>query len=219
MKKLLWLIMTVLSLSVYAVDIPQSAQVKYSGSYGIPADMTFERDGNRYKITAAINVPFYNIRFESGGKIEGALLKPSYYRDVRNNKLYASANMNGQQVRYGKADEEKVEQISGVVMDLFTLSWQLAFNEGRLPEKVTLTNGKKLYKVGGLIAKGSETIKVGGKKVSIDLFDVRRGDDIVQYAFAPALGGVPAMIKYDDGNKNYRLMLKEVKMNHQYVQP
>ena len=43
--------------SVYATELPKSATLKYSGSYGIPATMTFTRSGNQYTIVAKIKVP------------------------------------------------------------------------------------------------------------------------------------------------------------------
>ena len=82
---------SVLSLPSYAAELPQSAVLQYSGSYGIPATMTFTRTGNQYKIVSNIKVPLYHIRFESGGNIVGNLLKPTYYRDVRGGKIYAEA--------------------------------------------------------------------------------------------------------------------------------
>lgn len=68
----------------YAARLPQSAVLHYSGSYGIPATMTFERSGNAYKIVSTIKVPLYNIRFESGGTVVGNTL-PTI-------KTYAGAN-------------------------------------------------------------------------------------------------------------------------------
>ena len=42
------------------------------------------------------------MRFESGGTIDGEQLKPSYYRDIRNGKEYASAQFSSSRVRLGK---------------------------------------------------------------------------------------------------------------------
>ena len=193
------------ALSAQAGEIPQSATLKYSGSYGIPATMTFKRSGNSYTVSANINVPLYKIRFESGGTIVGNQLKPSYYRDVRNGKVYASAQFAGGKATYGRAGDVHTEAVAGSVMDLFTLSWQLAFNDGKLPAGLKITNGKKLYHVGG--------------KTQINQLTVQRGDDTVNYAFAPALGNVPAVINYIDGSKKYHLTLKSVSINGQEVKP
>lgn len=204
----------------YGASIPQSATLQYSGSYGIPATMTFKRSGDNYTVSANINVPMYKIRFESGGKIVGNQLKPSYYRDVRNGKTYASAKFSGNKAMYGRADEaQKTESVSGSVMDLFTLSWQLAFSDGQLPSNLKITNGKKLYSVGGLSNAGSASVKVGGGTTTVNQFNVRRGDDLVYYAFAPALNNVPALIKYNDGDKNYNLTLKSVTIDGKVVKP
>lgn len=201
-------------------EIPQSATLQYNGSLGIPAVMHFKRTGDAYTISANINVPLYKISFQSGGKIVGNQLKPSYYRDVRNGKLYASAQFSGNKTTYGRSDETlQRDTVSGSVMDLFTLSWQLAFNDGKLPHNLKITNGKKLYNVGGIQAIGSTTAKLGGRATSVNQFNVRRGDDIVYYAFAPTAHNVPAIIKYNDGNKNYHLTLKSVVINGKKVSP
>ena len=103
------------------------------GSYGIPATMTFTRSGNQYKIVSTIKVPLYNIRFESGGSINGTTLHPSYsQRWPRGGKLYAEAKFSGGNITYGKTGDLKTEK-SGPAMDLFTLAWQLAVNDVRLP--------------------------------------------------------------------------------------
>lgn len=219
LRLLCMLYLGLLSTWVWATDIPDLAELQYSGSYGIPAEMTFKRQNNQYTITASINVPFYQIRFESGGQIEGSTLKPNYYKDIRNGKLYASATMNDQQVSFGRGNHLKTQTVAGPVMDLFTLSWQLAFNGGKLPEHLTITNGKKLYQTNGVVAAGSVPIKVAGKSTMVNQLHVRRGDDTVQYAFAPALGGVPAVIHYDDGDKSYQLRLKSVRINGVVIKP
>ena len=72
-----------LAAPAFTAELPQSAELRYSGSYGIPAVMTFTRNGNNYKIVSNIKVPLYSIRFESGGTISGNTLRPTYYKDVR----------------------------------------------------------------------------------------------------------------------------------------
>ena len=103
-------------------------------------------------------------------------------------------------------------------MDLFTLSWQLAFSDGKLPANLRITNGKKLYPVNGISRAGSSQTKIDGVQTTVQQFNVRRGDDMVRYAFADQLGGVPANIQYNDGSKSYNLNLKSVTINGQRVQ-
>lgn len=208
-----------LGLNAVAAEIPNSAVLQYSGSYGIPATMTFQREGNRYTVSASINVPLYKIRFESGGTIVGNELKPSYYRDVRNGKMYASAQFSGNTATYGKKGETKTETVSGKVMDLFTLSWQLAINNGKLPAHLRITNGKSLYRVGGMSPAGQTKMKIDSVETVVNQFHVQRGDDTVIYGFAPSLNNVPAVIHYNDGDKKYRLNLKSLTINGKQVKP
>ncbi|OSI15857.1 DUF3108 domain-containing protein [Neisseria dumasiana] len=206
-------------LSVSAAELPQSAELKYSGSYGIPATMTFNRNGNSYKIVSHIKVPLYNIRFESGGTISGNRLIPSYYKDVRGGKTYAEAKFGGGKVTYGKAGEQKTEAASGTTMDLFTLAWQLAANDASLPSGLRITNGKKIYRVGGLNKTGSGQYKISGGNTEVNKYRIQRGDSTVNYAFAPAFNNIPAQITYTDDGKTYDLKLTSIKINGQAVKP
>ncbi len=106
--------------------------------------MTFTRSGNQYTIVSRIKVPMYSIRFESGGTISGNTLRPKYYKDVRGGKLYAEAKFSGNSITYGKVGSSETAKTGGTTLDLFTLAWQLAANDARLPSGLTITNGKKL---------------------------------------------------------------------------
>lgn len=205
--------------AAWAADIPQSIRLQYGSNYGIPAVMTFKRDGERYTVQANINVPMYKMRFESGGKIIDNQLRPEYYRDIRNGKTYASARFAEGKATYGHAGNSKTENISGNVMDLFTLSWQLAFNNGQTPDKLYITNGKKIYRAGSISDVGIKSFKINGISTEIHQFKLQRGDDVVHYAFAPALQNVPALIRYSDGGKNYHLTLRSVSIDGVPIKP
>ncbi|WP_373745820.1 DUF3108 domain-containing protein [Neisseria dentiae] len=215
--------LTVLALALtapaLAAPLPQSAELRYSSSYGIPATMTFTRSGNRYKVVSSIKVPLYSIRFESGGTISGNRLIPSYYKDVRGGKTYAEAKFGGGSVTYGKAGEQKTEAASGPTMDLFTLAWQLAASDGKLPAGLTVTNGKKIYPVSGLNRTGSGKYKIGKNTTTVNKYRLQRGDSTVNYAFAPGLNNIPAQISYSDDGKTYDLQLTRVKINGKEVRP
>ena len=43
------------ALPASAAELPQSAELQYSGSYGIPATMTFSRSGNSYPAALRAN--------------------------------------------------------------------------------------------------------------------------------------------------------------------
>lgn len=210
MKKMI--LMGILSISVgaNAADLPESATLKYSSNYGIPAIMTFKRLGNDYVVAANIHVPLYKIRFESGGKIENGVLKPSYYRDVRNGKVYASAVILDNHITLGKTGDTYSEKVSGNVMDLFTLSWQLAMSEGKLPANLRITNGKKMYRVGSLKSLQASSLIIDGHKIDVNRVSVKHEDSTIEYGFATNLGNIPAMIAYVDMGKKYNLVLKNI---------
>lgn len=211
------LIAAVAALPAAAADLPQNAVLKYSGSYGIPATMTFKRQGGRYTIVSDIKVPLYRIRFESGGTVSGNTLQPAYYRDVRGGKTYAEARFNGSRITYGKAGEQKTEAISGPAMDLFTLAWQLAANDAKLPVGLKITNGKKLYTVGGLNKTGGAQYRFAGGSTPVSKYRLNRGDSTVNYSFATALNNIPAQISYTDDGKTYDLKLTSATINGKTV--
>lgn len=223
LKRILWanLITLGIALPVQAAEIPQSAVLKYSGTMGIPATMTFNRSGDTYKVVANINVPLYKIRFESGGKIVGDKLYPSYYKDTRNGKLYAHSKFTQNRIIYGLGHENYSRPITaGNVMDLFTLSWQMAFSEGNLPSNMYITNGKKISRLGAFSRSGSKQMTVAGGKTTVNQFSAQRGEGYVSYAFAPALGNLPAQIGYnDEDGKKYNLTLKSAVINGRTVKP
>ena len=214
------LLLAVFSLSAAASELPHSAVLKYSGSYGIPAVMTFTRNGNSYKIVSSIKVPLYKIRFESAGTISDGILYPSYYKDIRGGKLYAEAKFNGHSVTYGRIKEgEETETVSGPAMDLFTLAWQLAAGDGKLPAGTRITNGKKLYRINSINKTGSSKYKFGKGYIDIDKYRVRRGDSTVGYAFATAFDNIPVQISYTDDGKTYNLRLTGATIDGKPVQP
>ncbi|QEY26091.1 DUF3108 domain-containing protein [Neisseria zalophi] len=208
-----------LSAPTFAAELPQSAELRYSGNWGVPAVMTFNRSGNNYKITSNIKVPLYSIRFESGGTISGNRLIPSYYKDVRGGKTYAEARFGGGKVTYGKAGEQNTEAMTGTTMDLFTLAWQLAANDAKLPAGLRITNGKKIYRISGLNSAGNGQYKIGSGSTPINKYFLKRGDSTINYAFAPELHNIPAQITYSDDGKTYNLQLTSVKINGKEVKP
>lgn len=211
MKRIAALFALLAAHAAYA-EIPQSAYAEYKASLGIPATLSFERNGEQYRIVAKINVPLYKMRFESGGTIEDDTLKPSYYRDIRNGKEYASAQFSGSRVRLGKQNDKRTETAKGTVMDLFSLTWQLAFNDGKLPTPLVITNGKKLYPISRLTPSPSKDMTIGSLKTRTQAFNLRHDNDHIFLALASDLGNVPALIRYNVGGKKYSLTLKTVKM-------
>ena len=214
MNRLAALLCLLAAPAIYA-EIPQSAHAQYKASLGIPATLSFEREGEQYHIVAKINVPLYKMRFESGGTIDGEQLKPSYYRDIRNGKEYASAQFSGSRVRLCKKNDKRTETAKGTVMDLFSLTWQLAFNDGKLPTPLVITNGKKLYPISRLTPSPSKDMTVGSLKTRTQAFNLHHDNDHIFLALASDLGNVPALIRYNVGGKKYSLTLKAVEMDGQ----
>lgn len=199
MKRLV--LLALLAAPVLHAEIPQSARAQYKASLGIPATLSFEREGEQYRIVAKINVPLYKMRFESGGTIDGEQLKPSYYRDIRNGKEYASAQFSGSRVRLGKKDSKHTETAQGTVMDLFSLTWQLAFSNGKLPMPLVITNGKKLYPINRLTPSSSKSMTIGSLKTRTQAYTLRHDNDQIFLALASDLGNVPALISLQRGRQ------------------
>ncbi|MDO5653707.1 MAG: hypothetical protein Q4G39_06350, partial [Brachymonas sp.] len=57
-----------------AAELPRVAELQYVGPFGVPASMHFSRKSNDYKVVVRLNAPFYPMRFESSGTINGDTL-------------------------------------------------------------------------------------------------------------------------------------------------
>ena len=175
---------------------PKNAELHYIGPYGVPAVMTFNQNGGRYNVNADINVPLYKMRFSSSGSISGNRLQPARYSDTRKGRAYA-----------------------GATFDLFTLAWQLALNNGQLPANLHITNGKRVYPVRGMTRLPSARYNINGASIAVNRFRVQRGDDTIEYSFAPDFANIPALIKYTDDGKTYELKLRSGKIDGTPLQP
>ncbi|PSJ79245.1 DUF3108 domain-containing protein [Neisseria iguanae] len=203
-----------------AAELPKSATLEYSGNLKIPATMNFIRTGNSYKIVSTIKVPLYHIRFESAGTISGNTLQPEYYKETRNGKLYTDVKFNGNNITYGKVGNKKSQTVSGTTMDLFTLAWQLAANDAKLPNNLNVTNGKKIYAVNNMTNAGTSGYKFSGGTTPVTKYVIHRGDNTINYSFATELNNIPAQIVYkEDDGKSYNLRLTRLTIDGKTVKP
>lgn len=200
---------------------PQNAELHYVGPYGVPAVMTFSQNGGRYTVNADINVPLYKMRFSSSGGISGKRMQPSRYTDSRHGRPYAGATFDygARTITYGKTGQTESQPLSGPTFDLFTLAWQLALNNGQLPANLHITNGKRVYPVRGMTRLPSARYNINGASIPVDRFRVQRGDDTIEYSFAPDFANIPARIKYTDDGKTYELKLRSGKIDGTPLQP
>lgn len=123
----------------------ESFNLKYSSNYLMPAYVSFNNGNGQYSIQSKINVPLYNIVFSAKGTDKNGLFNMLSYRDTRNGKTYALAEIDSKTVKYGKAKEPlKEEALTMPTFDLFTTAFQLSYYD-KLPNSFQTTNGKKLY--------------------------------------------------------------------------
>lgn len=200
---------------------PAKAELHYVGPYGVPAVMTFEQNNGQYRVVADINAPMYKLRFTSQGRISGNRLSPASYSDTRRGRPYAGATFNygAKTVTYGKTGATETKPMNGATFDLFTLAWQLALNNGQLPANLQITNGKRLYAVQGMTRLAPARYNINGGSIPVNRFRVQRGDDTIEYSFAPDFANIPARIKYTDDGTTYELKLRTAKLDGVTVQP
>ena len=131
--------------SMISTAYAENFNIKYSSNYLMPAYVNFKHDSGKYEIQSKINVPLYNIVFKANGLEKNQQFHMLSYRDIRNGKTYALAEIDSKQIQYGKAKETlKKEPISMPTFDLFTTAFQLSYYD-KLPSSFQTTNGKKLY--------------------------------------------------------------------------
>ena len=83
----------------------ETFNIKYSSNYLMPAYVKFSNGNGQYQIQSKINVPLYNIVFTAKGTERNGQFNMLSYRDSRNGKTYALAEIDSKTVKYGKAKE------------------------------------------------------------------------------------------------------------------
>lgn len=131
--------------SMISTAYAENFNIKYSTNYLMPAYVNFKHDNGQYQIQSKINVPLYNIVFTAKGTEKNGIFHMLSYRDTRNGKTYALAEIDSKNIQYGKAKEPlKTEPLTMPTFDLFTTAFQLSYYD-KLPTSFQTTNGKKLY--------------------------------------------------------------------------
>lgn len=156
----------VISMGFLANAFAENFNIKYSTNYLMPAYIQFKNDGKQYSVKSKINVPFYNIVFSAKGYERNNQFHLISYRDTRNGKNYAVAELDSNTIQYGKVKEPlKKEAISVPTFDLFTLAFQLSYYD-KLPTNFQTTNGKKLYPAKNVVLNQSKkSVKQKGQTV------------------------------------------------------
>lgn len=207
MKK--WLIQAVIFCGFFANAWAEEFNIKYSSNYIMPAYVHFKTEGNAYRIQAKINVPLYNIIFNTSGYVKDNRLHLVRYQDNRNGKNYAVAELDSQSIRYGKTkDPLKTEPLSLPTFDLFSLAFQLSYFD-KLPESFQTTNGKKLYPAENVVLnKQQRSVKVKGKAVEELTYKFKTGDKFI--TVKKYVGEkFPRYIAYSRDGDDYELEFEE----------
>lgn len=159
-------IAVVMSVGFLSNVFAENFNIKYSTNYLMPAYVQFKNDGKQYSVKSKINVPFYNIVFSAKGYEQNNQFHLVSYRDTRNGKTYAVAEVDSKTIQYGKAKEPLKKEVMALpVFDLFSLAFQLSYYD-KLPTSFQTTNGKKLYPAKNVVLNQSKKIVKGkGKNV------------------------------------------------------
>ena len=189
---------------------PVDLNIKYSSNYLMPAYVHFKADGRTYSVVAKINIPLYNIVFTSSGWQDPQKFSMLNYKDVRNGKPYAVANIDNKNIEYGKIKDglEKVA-LDLPTFDLFTMAFQLSYFD-QLPPSFQITNGKKLYPMPNVKVQRSEKkLTNNGQQVTEITYKFRTGTkDIMVKKFAGEQ--FPRYIQYVRDGDNYELEFSEI---------
>lgn len=206
MNKLLKLaLQAVLVLGFFTNAMAEEFKIKYSSNYLMPAYVNFKNNGANYDIQAKINVPLYNIVFSAKGYERNNQFHLLSYRDTRNGKNYAVAELDSKTIRYGKVKEPlKTEALALPTFDLFSLAFQLSYYD-KLPNSFQTTNGKKLYPSHNVVLnKSQKTVKLKGQTFEEITYKFKTGD---KYITVKKFVGekFPRYIAYSRDGDNYEL--------------
>lgn len=181
--------------------------IKYSSNYLMPAYVHFKNNGQQYSIVSKINVPLYNIVFKANGTERNGQFHMLSYRDTRNGKTYALAEIDSKNIQYGKAKEPlKNAPMTMPTYDLFTTAFQLSYYD-RLPSSFQTTNGKKLYPTPNVdLRKTAHSVKEKDGKTYQEItykFKTSDNKDITVKKYAGEK--FPRYISYSRDGDNYEL--------------
>ncbi|WP_373779224.1 hypothetical protein [Glaesserella sp.] len=198
-------LIAVASVAFMSSAMAENFNIKYSSNYLMPAYVDFKSDGKQYSIVSKINVPLYNIVFTSKGYEKNNQFYMLSYRDTRNGKNYAIAELDSSTIQYGKVKEPlKKEALTLPTFDLFTLAFQLSYYE-KLPNSFQTTNGKKLYPAENVVInQTTKTVKLKGKSYDEITYQFKTGD---KYITVKKFAGekFPRYISYSRDGDNYEL--------------
>lgn len=198
-------VLAVTSIGFFANVSAEQFNIKYSSNYLMPAYVNFSNDGKKYSIESKINVPLYNIVFTAQGYEKNNQFYLLSYRDKRNGKNYAVAELDSKNIQYGKVKEPlKNEALTLPTFDLFTLAFQLSYYE-KLPTSFQTTNGKKLYPSENVVLNQSKkAVTVKGQSFEEITYKFKTGD---KYITVKKFVGekFPRYISYSRDGDNYEL--------------
>ncbi|WP_018651214.1 hypothetical protein [Actinobacillus capsulatus] len=180
--------------------------IKYSSNYLMPAYVHFKNGAGQYSIQSKINVPLYNIVFSAKGTERNGQFNMLSYRDTRNGKTYALAEIDSSTVKYGKAKEPlKQEALTMPTFDLFTTAFQLSYYD-QLPTSFQTTNGKKLYPTLNVkLNKAQKTVKVKGQTYQEITYSFKTSDQKTITVKKYVGEKFPRYISYNRDGDNYEL--------------
>lgn len=183
--------------------------IKYSSNYLMPAYVHFKNDGKNYSIQAKINVPLYNIVFYTKGYEKNNQFYMLSYRDTRNGKSYAVAELDSKTIKYGRTkDPLKSEALTLPTFDLFSVAFQLSYFD-KLPQSFQTTNGKKLYPSENVVLdKSQKTVKIKGNAFEEITYKFKTDN---KYITVKKFVGekFPRYIAYSRDGDNYELEFDE----------
>ncbi|QIM62669.1 hypothetical protein A1D29_04835 [Pasteurellaceae bacterium Orientalotternb1] len=198
-------VLAVTSIGFFANVSAEQFNIKYSSNYLMPAYVNFSNDGKKYSIESKINVPLYNIVFTAQGYEKNNQFYLLSYRDKRNGKNYAVAELDSKNIQYGKVKEPlKNAALTLPTFDLFTLAFQLSYYE-KLPTSFQTTNGKKLYPSENVVInKSTKKVKSSGQEFEEITYKFKTGD---KYITVKKFAGekFPRYISYSRDGDNYEL--------------
>lgn len=193
------------ALSVIGTAAAEDFNIKYSTNYLMPAYVHFKNDGKNYSVISKINVPLYNIVFTAKGLERNQQFQMLSYRDTRNGKNYAVAEIDSNTIQYGKVKEPlKKEALTMPTFDLFSVAFQLSYYD-KLPNNFQTTNGKKLYPTENVVLdKSSKSLKIKGQTVEEITYRFKTGE---KYITVKKHQGekFPRYIAYSRDGDNYEL--------------
>lgn len=198
---------------------PHNIKVRYHATYnntGLSGELKWKNEGNRYQLELSSKLLVFSMRYTSDGHIGKDGLIPEHFQVWKNGNPQEGAEFDwdNKLMHYGNEKQNQAELVPGT-QDILSVAWQFAFVGDRLPSKVWLTTGKKVYQYPVNLAGETRFPQEGGQPVAVVRANAEGNQN--EFWLATGLHNLPVRIIRKDDKLNIELSASKIEIDGKTV--